>query len=122
MKFGFGTSQRGAEAERLAQRHLERQGLKLVARNWRCPGGELDLVMRERDMLVMVEVRKRTRSDYGDAFESVNGRKRGRLVRAARMFLAGHPEYARSPVRFDVVAVDAADQLEWLQAAFVTED
>jgi putative endonuclease len=116
------SSLRGAEAERQAQRHLERHGLKLVARNWRCPGGELDLVMRERDTLVMVEVRKRTRSDYGDAFESVHRHKRRRLVRAARMFLAGHPEYARSTVRFDVVAVDGADAVEWLQAAFETED
>jgi putative endonuclease len=112
---------RGAEAEDCARRHLERQGLKLVARNWRCPGGELDLVMRERDTLVVVEVRKRSRSDYGDAFESVHGRKRGRLIRAAQMFLAGHPQYARSPVRFDVVAVDGANAVEWLPAAFETE-
>ena len=108
----------GAAAETQAQRHLERHGLRLVARNWRCPGGELDLVMRERDTLVMVEVRKRARSDYGDAFESVHGRKRGRLIRAAGMFLAAHPEYARSEVRFDVVAVDGKGAVDWLKAAF----
>jgi putative endonuclease len=110
----------GAAAETQAQRHLERHGLRLVARNWHCPGGELDLVMRERDTLVMVEVRKRARSDYGDAFESVNGRKRGRLIRAAGLFLAAHPEFNSSPVRFDVVAVDGKDAVDWLKAAFET--
>jgi putative endonuclease len=89
-----------------------------VARNWRCPGGELDLVMRLRDTLVLVEVRKRSRSDYGDAFASVHGGKRRRLVHAAKMFLAEHPQYARDAVRFDVVAVDGADAVEWLEAAF----
>ncbi len=115
------SQQRGAEAETLALQHLQQRGLKLVARNWRCPGGELDLVMRERDTLVTVEVRKRSRSDYGDAFESVHGRKRGRLIHAARLFLAAHPQYSRSPVRFDVVAVDGADTVEWLTAAFEAE-
>ena len=113
-----GSSQRGAEAEARAQRYLEQRGLRLVTRNWRCPGGELDLVMRERDTLVLVEVRKRSRGDYGDAFESVHGRKRARLIHAARLFLAAHAEFSRCPVRFDVVAVDGSDKLEWLKAAF----
>ncbi len=108
----------GAEAEARAQRHLQQQGLKLLARNWRCAGGELDLVMRERDTLVLVEVRKRSRADYGNAFESVTGRKRSRLLHAARMFLAAHPQYSDWPLRFDVVAVDAGDAVEWLPAAF----
>ena len=115
------TQLRGAEAEARAQHHLEQQGLKLVTRNWRCPGGELDLVMRDRDTLVLVEVRKRSRSDYGDAFASVHGRKRGRLIHAARMFLAEHPQYGKSPVRFDVVAIDGSDAVEWLTAAFDAE-
>ncbi|MDR3419164.1 MAG: YraN family protein [Nevskia sp.] len=112
----------GAAAEARAQQHLERRGLKLVTRNWRCPGGELDLVMRDAATLVMVEVRKRSRSDYGDAFESVHARKRGRIVHAARSFLAAHPEHERSPVRFDVVAVGGGGEVEWLQAAFDTEN
>jgi len=112
----------GAEAEALAQRHLERHGLKLLVRTWRCAGGELDLVMRQAATLVMVEVRKRSRSDYGGAFESVHGRKRGRIVHAARLFLAAHPEHDRSPVRFDVVAVDGGGAVEWLPGAFEAED
>lgn len=78
--------------------------------------------MRQQDTLVLVEVRKRGRNDYGGAFASVHGRKRGRIVHAARMFLAAHPQYARSEVRFDVVAVDGAGAVEWLTAAFTAED
>ncbi len=97
-----------------------------MVRNWRCPGGELDLVMRKPDTLantlVIVEVRKRSRRDYGDAFASVHAGKRRRLVHAAKMFLAAHPKYAQDAVRFDVVAVDGAGAVEWLEAAFETGD
>jgi putative endonuclease len=113
---------RGAEAETLAERHLQAQGLKTVARNWRCSRGELDLVMRSRSTLVIVEVRRRSRSDYGDAFESVNPRKRGRVIHAARMFLAENPALAALPARFDVVAVDAQGGVEWLADAFQADE
>ncbi|MBL6751206.1 MAG: YraN family protein [Nevskia sp.] len=116
-----GASARGAQAEAQAQRHLQAQGLRLVARNWRCPGGELDLVMRDGATLVVVEVRRRSRSDYGGGFESVHARKRARLVHAAQLFLAAHPEYAEAPVRFDVVAIDGAAAPEWLAGAFDTD-
>lgn len=108
---------RGADAETRALRHLEQAGLKLLARNWRCKGGELDLVMRDGDTLAIVEVRSRTRSGYGSALESVDARKRGHLVHAAQLFLAAHGEHAQREVRFDVVAFDG-DQLHWLKAAF----
>lgn len=108
---------RGADAETWALRYLEAQGLKLLVRNWRCKGGELDLVMRDGETLAIVEVRSRGRSHYGDALESVDARKRGHLIHAARLFLATHTEHANRNVRFDVVALDGA-QLQWLQAAF----
>jgi putative endonuclease len=119
---GVDAGVRGAAAEDLALRHLQAQGLQLLARNWRCPGGELDLVMREGATLVMVEVRQRAGSAYGGAFESVDARKRARLVRAARLFLAAHPRHADSPVRFDVVALQGDGPPQWLSAAFETED
>lgn len=108
---------RGADAETRALRHLERQGLKLVARNWRCKGGELDLVMHDGDALAIIEVRSRGRSDYGSALESIDARKRSHLVHAAQLFLAAHAEHAQREIRFDVVALDG-DQLHWLKAAF----
>ncbi|GAC1632296.1 MAG: YraN family protein [Nevskia sp.] len=108
---------RGAEAETRALRHLEARRLRLVARNWRCRGGELDLVMRDGETLVVVEVRSRGRSDYGSAFESIDARKQAKLILATQNFIAMHPEHAAREVRFDAVAIDG-EQLQWLKAAF----
>ncbi len=108
---------RGADAETRALRHLEARGLKLLARNWRCRGGELDLVMRDGETLAIIEVRSRSRADFGSAFESVDARKRGHLIHAAQLFLAAHAEHHTREVRFDVVALDGG-QLQWLKAAF----
>ena len=106
---------KGADAEDRALHYLQRQGLTLVQRNFRARGGEIDLVMRERDLLVLVEVRKRSSARYGDAAESVDARKRGRIVLAAQHYLlrwASPP-----PCRFDVVAIDG-ETIEWLKGAF----
>ena len=112
---------KGAAEEDLAHQHLLKQGLKTVARNWRCAGGELDLVMQERDTLVIAEVRKRSREDFGGAAASVDARKRGRLIHAAQMFLAQHPQHADANVRFDVLALDGSNRITWLKAAFDTD-
>jgi putative endonuclease len=108
----------GAAAEELALRHLQGQGLKAVARNWRCRGGELDLVMRDGETLVIAEVRKRSSEAFGGAAASVDARKRGRIIQSAQRFLAEHPQFADAPVRFDVLALDHADNIQWLKAAF----
>ncbi|MGH8461858.1 MAG: YraN family protein [Stenotrophobium sp.] len=109
---------KGAAEEDLALRHLLAQGMKTVARNWRCAGGELDLVMCHGAVLVIAEVRKRSNAKFGSAAESVDARKRSRIVHAARLFLAAHPDYAQHEVRFDVLALDAANNIQWLRAAF----
>ena len=114
---------KGSREEDLALRHLLSQGLQLVARNVRSRGGELDLVMRDRDStLVIVEVRKRTHRAFGSAAESVDARKRRRIVLAARGLLARRPDLAALPARFDVVALDGDDRIEWLRAAFDASD
>lgn len=110
--------QDGAEAERLAQRFLEQQGLRLVERNYRCRFGEIDLVMREGETLVFVEVRLRSHSGFGGAAASITQAKRTRLLRAARHYLAALP---RAPqCRFDAVLLGAAGaaSIEWLRDAF----
>jgi putative endonuclease len=112
---------RGAWAEDLALRHLSRAGLDLVARNYRCRRGEVDLVMREGETLVFVEVRQRLASDFGDGAESVDSRKRHRLVATASHFLQTHPSAARAPCRFDVVAVSGpagTGDVRWIPDAF----
>lgn len=116
------TTARGRALEALAQRYLEGRGLQLVTSNFRCPGGELDLVMRDRDELVFVEVRGRRGTRFGSAAESVDGHKRRRVVLAAQRFLQKHPALATSPCRFDVVALTGgpqeAPQVDWIRDAF----
>ena len=107
----------GRAAERLAARFLEARGLVIVARNFRCRGGEVDLIAREGDTLVFVEVRLRTGSGFGGAAASVDARKQAKVLCAARYYLAGRPE---QPCRCDVVALDrlAAGRIEWIRDAF----
>ncbi|KVG98635.1 hypothetical protein WS83_29115 [Burkholderia sp. MSMB2042] len=110
----------GAAFETRALRFLERAGLALVARNVTVRGGEIDLVMRERDgTLVFVEVRARTSARYGGAAESVGARKRMRLLHAAHVFWARTG--GASACRLDVVAFERG-RLVWLRDAFRVDD
>lgn len=110
----------GPAAEAHAEAHLAQAGLRPVARNYRCRGGEIDLVMVDRGTLVFVEVRYRSSTRFGRAEETVGRTKQGRLLTAARHYLQRHAE--RRPARFDVVAIhpDPAGGLEvnWIQDAF----
>lgn len=118
------TQQQGDAAEAQARQHLERQGLRLLAQNWRCRLGELDLVMLDGDTVVFVEVRYRRHSAWGGAAESVDARKREKLTRAAQLFLQQESRWAEHPCRFDVIAITADSQsaapLNWIQNAFDT--
>jgi putative endonuclease len=114
----------GAAFEQRAGAELERAGLKLLARNYTTRHGELDLVMREGDTVVFVEVRYRVSAGHGDAAASVTRGKRDKLIRTAQLWLAAHPRDAQRPCRFDVVSYDgpAADaRMHWLRGAFEVE-
>ena len=113
---------RGQSAEDAAQAHLLSKGLVTLARNWRAKGGELDLVMREREVLVFVEVRTRSSAAFGGAAASVTTTKQRRVITAAKQFLARHPEHAERESRFDVVSFEQDGKLQWLQAAFEVEN
>jgi len=122
---GNTTKEVGDGAEARALRHLLHHGLRLLERNYRVAagpharGGEVDLVMRDRDgTLVFVEVRRRREASRGGAAASVTPVKQRRVIFAAQHYLM---RYATPPpCRFDVVAIDA-DKLDWLQGAFVVE-
>jgi putative endonuclease len=103
----------GAQAEQLAAAYLVARGLVIVARNVRSRHGELDLVARDGDTLVFVEVRLRRRADYGGAAASITAAKQARLVAAARGYLATLSR--EPPCRFDAVLLDALDvsRIEW---------
>jgi putative endonuclease len=104
----------GQTGEDDALEYLQRQGLSLQERNFLCKGGEIDLVMKERDTLVFVEVRKRAQSNYGGAAASVTAGKQRRLIIAAQVYLS---RYKMPPAcRFDVIAIDGGE-LSWLKNA-----
>jgi putative endonuclease len=107
--------QAGAQAEEIAAQFLGEKGLHVIARNYRTRLGEIDLVARDGAVLVFVEVRQRSRDDYGGALESIDERKRQRIALAAHGYLGeiGH----EPPCRFDVVTIQGR-RVEWIRAAF----
>ena len=104
----------GARAEEQAARFLAGRGLKILARNYRCRGGEIDLVCRDGAILVFVEVRLRTNRDFGGAAASITPAKQRRITLAANHYLAGKPLPA---CRFDAVLLDGAG-IDWIRNAF----
>ena len=96
---------KGSEAENMACGYLEAHGLKLLAANYRCRYGELDLVMRDGVHVVVVEVRSRRSDRHGAPEASITGRKRRCLMRATRCFMRDNPQFNGMMLRFDVVGV-----------------
>jgi len=114
--------QRGRAAEGLAAEYLEARGLAVLARNVRCRRGELDLVCRDGDVLVVVEVRQRCRSEFGGALASVTRHKQRKIICATRFLLCASPQWRAHRLRFDVIGVqglpDRAPEFIWVKDAF----
>jgi putative endonuclease len=108
------TQAKGAAAEESAARYLAERGLRIIERNFRVRGGEIDLICRDGAAVVFVEVRLRHRSDYGGAAASITAAKQAKIVMAARHWLVRHGE---CPCRFDCVLLDG-EHIEWLRDAF----
>ncbi|MCC5856806.1 MAG: YraN family protein [Ectothiorhodospiraceae bacterium] len=115
---GLRARDRGHQEEARARAHLEAHGLRLMGRNVRYRCGELDLIMRDGDCLVFVEVRYRNRSDWGGAAASITPAKQQRLIRAAQRHLQHYPW--PGPCRFDVVALDGDGVVNWIVNAIET--
>lgn len=96
----------GRAAEAAAAQVLEERGYRILRRNFRARGGELDLVAMDGGTLAIVEVRYRAGGRFGGGAESVTPAKRRRIALAAQVMLAREPALARLPARFDVVEVD----------------
>lgn len=107
----------GKLAEALCADYLQARGLRLIARNYSCRLGEIDLILADGPALVFAEVRLRRNRDYGGAAASITAAKRQRILRAARHYLSSRPE---QPCRFDVMLLDALDpdHIEWIKDAF----
>lgn len=98
--------------ERAAREYLERERLTCIEQNYRCAGGEIDLIMRDGATLVFVEVRQRSQRQFGGASASITPAKQRRLVHAAQLYLT---RFSQLPAcRFDVIAIDG-EQIEWLR-------
>ena len=112
--------ERGSHAEGLACRFLLSQGLRLVARNYRCRRGEIDLILHDAGNLVFVEVRYRRQDRFGSGLESVDRHKQRRISQCSAHYLQQHPQQASRPARFDVVAVGPDGRIDWIRNAFFT--
>lgn len=115
-------NQRGQHAETCARQFLERSGLTTVMPNYRCKMGEIDLVMRAPNTLIIVEVRLRRPSRFGGAAASVSTAKQRKIIKTTQHFLQQFPMYASDRCRFDIVAYDGPSAMgltpTWIQGAF----
>ena len=125
------TTTTGQEIESHVSAYLQKQGFRLLYRNFRCRLGEIDLIGLHQDQLLFVEVRFRRNAHYGSAAASVDFRKQQKLIKTARFFLLTHPNMANYACRFDVIAVTLRHpgkqqakhpepelEIDWIQSAF----
>ena len=113
----------GSQAEDRAARLLLQAGYRIVARNYRCRMGEIDLIAQRADILVIVEVRVRSYVNFGGAAASITAAKQLRLIRTTQHLLAQRTPLQRLAVRFDVILINGAGSaasLEWIEDAFST--
>ena len=111
----------GSRAERYVARLMKRRGFAILARNYRCKSGEIDLVGRQGDLVVIVEVRYRRSEARGRAQDTVTREKQVRIVRAAHDYLRRHPALKNCRIRFDVAGVSRQGLFltcEWVENAF----
>lgn len=111
--------QKGQYAEQLAREHLQQQGLRWQASNFRCKQGELDLVMLEGETLVIVEVRFRQSQAYGGALASITPKKQASIIAATQHYVIIN-RLSHAAIRFDVVAIAGNQRIDWIKNAFQT--
>lgn len=109
---------KGDEKERLAEEFLSTKGFELIERNFNCKSGEVDLIMKDGEYLVFIEVRYRENNDFGGALESITAGKQRKLRRAAEFYLLQQFGNTPPPCRFDVVGIEGENELEWIKNAF----
>ncbi|MHA3059376.1 YraN family protein [Acinetobacter sp. ANC 4636] len=126
----------GIWAEQLAQRYLQQQGFTLLVQGYYCRYGEIDLIMVNAEQLIFVEVKARASTTFGEASESISFNKQRKVIRTAEHFLLEHAEYQDFSCRFDVICIQAQQQiakmlqqdfsqltydLDWIEAAFTLD-
>ncbi|MFQ3170298.1 MAG: putative endonuclease [Oleispira sp.] len=109
---------KGDDKERLAEDYLSAKHFNLIERNFLCKSGEIDLIMKDQDYLVFIEVRYRENQEFGGALASITPIKQKKLRRAAEYYLLQHFGNTPPPCRFDVVAIEGQDEIIWVKNAF----
>lgn len=115
----------GQRAEETACEYLLSKGLQLVARNFRCKAGEIDIIMRDKQEIVFIEVRVRNHPYYADGFDSVDYFKQQKIIKAATYFLSGKNWLNKVNCRFDVISISYSQEkptMDWLKDAFSTDN
>ncbi len=107
--------EKGAQSEEIAAQYLKEKGYRILQRNFRWKGGEIDIIARQRDLIVFVEVRSRAYSEFGLAAETINFSKREKIKRTALLYL--QKDHLDSPTRFDVIAFDG-ENMTHIENAF----
>lgn len=113
------SQKKGFAAENKARAYLISQGLDWVESNYRCVCGEIDLIMRDKEFLVFVEVRARSSANFGGAVASVTAAKRRKLLKTAAHYLLSKKLYERQATRFDILSFEGVQpRIEWIKNAF----
>lgn len=112
------TQNSGSTAEANALNFLLQKGLTLIEKNYRCKGGEIDIIMKDRDHLVFIEVKMRQSERFGGAVAAVTVMKQMRLIHTARHFLQHHYPRNEPACRFDVITINGQSEIKWIPAAF----
>lgn len=110
----------GFISEQQACNFLKAKGLRLITNNYRCPCGEIDLIMQDNNVLVFIEVRLRSHMDYGSALESIDSRKQQKLLKSATHYLQQHNLIDKIDCRFDVIGFSNST-IDWIKDAFSYE-
>lgn len=109
---------KGDNKERFAEDYLLAKGWQLIERNFNCKAGEIDLIMKDDDYLVFVEVRYRETNEFGGALASITPNKQRKLHRAAEFYLLKHFNNSPPPCRIDAVGIEGDNRIEWIKNAF----
>jgi len=108
----------GEQGEASAISYLIKHNLRLVEQNFRAKQGEIDLIMKEQETLVFIEVRLRSQSSHGSSLESITRAKQRRIIHTATLYLLQEKLYDQVDCRFDVIGIDGEGEITWIKDAF----
>jgi len=100
------TQKQGREGERKAEKFLRKKGYQIIAKNYRTPVGEIDIIAQKNEVLVFIEVKKRSSSKFGTGAEAVTAQKQNKIIRSAQLYMKKYCE-GEANCRFDVISIDA---------------